>query len=213
MGVSYATRSDVMGINVPRGALVRPSREVARADATADVLELEGHGLAADDALSFQVDAGGVLPAPLAIGTTYYAKALDEDHFQVAATPGGPAIDLTNVGTAPFSLVVPIGPMIDTFLEEFSRWADGKLVAHIVPLTAPFPTWVTRIVALRTVVAVLQALGRSIPKLEEREQTAILDFITQGKVPLRDSRATPSANTAIARSAADAAGAAKGTIP
>lgn len=213
MGVSYATRSDVMGTGVPRGALVRPSREIARADATSNALELEGHGLADDDPVTFQVDADGVLPAPLSLGVTYFAKVVDEDRFQVSTTEGGPAIDLTTVGTAPFSLVVPIGPMIDKYNEIYSRWADRKCIAHVVPFTAPFPTEIVNIVALRTALKVVAVLGRSMPNLEKQKDDEMADFLSFATTPLRDARATAPANVAIARSAADAAGRGRGTIP
>lgn len=213
MGVSYANRSDVMGTGVPRGALVRPSREIARADASTNAIELEGHGLADDDPVSFQVVGNGALPAPLAIGTTYFAKVVDEDHFQVAATEGGAAIDLSSAGTLPFSLVVPVGPMIDKYNEIYSRWVDRKCVAHVVPFVAPYPSEVVNIVALRTAIKVTTVLGRSMPTLERQIADEMADFLSFASTPLRDARATAPANTAIARSAADAAGRARGTIP
>ncbi len=213
MGVSYATRSDVMGTGVPRGALVRPSREIARADVPSSSLEVEGHGLADDDVLSFQVDAAGVLPTPLALGVTYYAKVVDEDHFQVAAAAGGIAIVLATAGTAPFALVVPIGPMIDKYTEIYSRWADRKCIAHVVPFVDPYPTEVVNIVALRTVLKVLGVLGRTIPNLEKQLVDEMADFLTFASTPLRDARATSPANTAVARSAEAAVASSRGTIP
>lgn len=217
---SYGTRKGVFGSGVPRGALVRPARLVKSADDVANVLELEGHGLDDGDSLEFTVSGAGALPAPLALLTVYYAKLItigdgttDENRFQVSATSGGIAIDLTTTGTQPFSMAIPTGPMIDTFLEEFSRWADGKLVNHLVPLEAPYPSWVVRIVELRAAIATATAIGRSMPSLAAREQTAVLDFLTQCKVPMRDGRATSPANLAIAGSAGSSVDANRGTIP
>lgn len=210
---SYSSRSDVFGAGVPRGALVRPAREIASADATTDSLALEGHGLADDDQLSFQVDAEGALPAPLAVGVTYYAKVTDEDRFQVSATEGGSAIDLTTAGVAPFSLVVPIGPMIDTYNEIYSRWADRKCIAHTVPFDAPYPTEVVNIVRMRTAIKVITVLGRSMPALEKQIRDEMADFLTFATTPLRDARATSPANAAVARSAGFAAHHSRGRIP
>jgi hypothetical protein len=213
MGVSYAERSDTTAIG-PAGSLVSPAREIALVDVSANTLELGWHGLTTGDQVSFRVEAAGVLPAPLVAGTTYYANVVDEDHFNVAATPDGDPIVMTTTGTAPFSLVVAIGPLIDYFNEFFSRWADGKLVYHQVPLTSPYPSYVTYIVALRSWLHVQEKLGHiTHAQVEAREQGAILDFMTQAKVPLRDSRATPSANTAIARDAGRAARHSRGILP
>ena len=226
MGVLYANRSDVFGVGVPRGALTRPARLIKSVDASADVLELEGHGLADGDSVEFTVSGSGVLPAPLLVLTVYYAKLItladgstDENRFQVAASPGGAAIDLTSVGTQPFSAAIPTGPMIDRFLEKYSRWVDSVIVGVAVPLVAPFPVWVTTIVALRAAIAVANALGRSTPSLQDRERTEIADFLrlAQG-APLRgDALPQVSANTAVVTSSSAIASSTgvvpRGTIP
>jgi len=218
--VAYATRSDVFGCGVPRGALVRPARQIAVVDAASDLLELAGHGLADGDAVELTAQGGGILPAPLAVATVYYAKAIvladattDENRFQLSLVRGGAAIDLTNAGTQPFSLVVPVGPMIDQYLEQHSRWADSKLVYHTVPLVAPYPSWVTMIVKLRTALDVLTDLGRSAPRIEKRTADAMADFLSQAAVPLRDARATQSASSSVAKSVGRRARACRGVIP
>lgn len=217
---SYAGRADVFGAGVPRGALVRPAREIASVDAVANVLELEGHGLSLNDGVVFTVGGGGALPSGLALLTVYYALLIaladgstDENRFQVAATPNGAPVALGSTGAAPFSLAVPVGPMIDAYSEQFSRWADASLINHVVPLTAPYPSWVVMVVKLRTAVAVMNDLGRSSPKLEAREASAIADFLRMAKAPLRDARATSPANLAIARNAAHDARYHRGHLP
>lgn len=222
MGVLYANRSDVFGVGVPRGALVRPARLIKSVDAAGDTIELEGHGLADGDTIEFTVSGTGVLPVPLALQTVYYAKLItladgstDENRFQVAATSGGAAIDLTTTGTQPFSAAIPTGPMIDRYLEKFSRWVDSVIVGDVVPLASPYPVWVVNIVALRTAIAVANSLGRSTPTLQAREKDEIVDFLrlAQG-APLRgDAQSQTSANTAVVLSAGAGGLVARGTIP
>lgn len=206
MGVLYANRSDVFGVGVPRGALVRPARLIKSVDAAGDTIELEGHGLSGGDTIEFTVSGGGILPQPLAVQTIYYAKLItladgstDENRFQVSATSGGAAIDLATTGTQPYSAAIPTGPMIDRYLEKFSRWVDSVVVGDVVPLTAPFPVWVVNIVALRTAIAVANAIGRSTPTLQDREKTEITDFLRLAKgAPLRgDAQKQISANAAV----------------
>lgn len=224
MGISYTTRQLVLGSGVPRGALVRPAREVAAVDATANVLELQGHGLSDGDAIEFTVDGPGVLPAPLALVTVYYAKLItladqstDENRFQVASIPGGVAIDLTDAGTAPFALVVPIGPLIDLVGEMYSRICDQKLPADAVPLAAPYPAWVVQLVTIRTAIEVTARLGREVaPSMKDRETDAWRDFLTmlESGAPLRgDAAAQTSTNTTVVMSAGAGSLVNRGSLP
>lgn len=221
MGDLYCSRQNVYGLGVPRGALVRPTRLIASVDAAQNVLELEGHGFTDGDALQFTVDAGGVLPAPLAVTTIYYAKLLELDDdttseslFQVAASSGGAALDLVDAGTAPFGVAVPIGPTLDANIETYSRWFDTIAPAEVVPLAAPYPKWVSQIVALRSAVATVTELGLAgFGALIAREDKAIIDALRLAKgLRIRDGN-RPSANTAIVRSAARAAQACRGRLP
>lgn len=127
----YATRGDVYRFGLPRGTLGTPARVVASVNATSNVIELDGHGFETDDAIVFRAAEGGSLPTPLVAGTTYYAKRLTDSTFQVAATAGGSAIDLTTAGA---NVMVATPLPFDEVLEYYSRWADSCLPAHIVPL-------------------------------------------------------------------------------
>jgi hypothetical protein len=68
--------------------------------------------------------------------TTYYAIALDDNQFQVSATVGGPAIDLTTAGAR--VLVIARLP-VAAAIEWASRVIDEMLPAHVVPLSEPVP--------------------------------------------------------------------------
>jgi len=210
---SYAAREDVFGMGVPRGALIRKARLIASVDIGANALELAGHGLKDDDAIQFTADAGGELPTPLALLTPYFAKLIDvggendENRFQVSATLGGSAVDLSDEGTAPFRVAVPLGPTIDRYLAQFSRWADRKCIAHKVPFEEPYPDEIVYIVRLRTTLQVIADLNLGgFAHLAGRERDAIADFLAFAATPLRDERATASTNRAVSgssRSSAD----------
>lgn len=178
--VAYATREDVYLAGLPRGSVGQRARAVASVDATANTLEVAGHGLAEETPVQLQVDASSTLPAPLSASTVYYAKLVtDSDSLlQLAATPGGAAINLTNVGAGSLRLFVPIGQVMDRQLEVYSRWFDGKAIAHGVPFESPYPIEATNSVAIRTGahVARLIGLGREGEKLYEQEALLLRDI-------------------------------------
>lgn len=89
---------------VPNGG----SEKSFQVDLTNNRIYNEGHGLANDDRVCF---IGGTPPAGLTEGTVYHVvgvTAADPDYFQVAATQGGAAIDITgqHVAACRFSKVV-----------------------------------------------------------------------------------------------------------
>jgi hypothetical protein len=135
---NYCTTSDLYDFGLPRGGIPNPARLAADppASASTNAIELDGHGFATDDPVSFRAEAGGSLPAPLVAGTIYYAIPLSEGYFSVAETAGGAAIDLTTAGSA---VVVHTPLPVDAAIEFASALIDDMLPAHVVPLTAPYP--------------------------------------------------------------------------
>lgn len=133
---SYCSRADVYSFGVPRGAIPNEGRLALSVDTTANTFALGDHSFATGDPVHFRAELGGSLPAPLVAGAVYYAIATTEDTFQVSATVGGAAIDLTTAG----SEILVIAPLpIDQAIAYGARVIDQALVAHAVPLTAPYP--------------------------------------------------------------------------
>lgn len=65
----------------------------------------------------------GTAPAGLTFGTTYYIIDRKNDYtFQLSATPGGSAIDITSVGSGVFELLV-----VDVVLIVYSRYSGGSI--------------------------------------------------------------------------------------
>lgn len=215
---AYATRRDVYRFGLPRGTLGSASRLVASSQASSDVLTLEDHGFETDDELLLRAVEGGTLSAPLVEGTTYYAIRLTDSTFKLAATAGGAAINLTTDGV---SMLVAIALPFDDVLEFYSRFVDAFLPAHLVPLVADdlgkFPTVVTATVAELAAKKLQILSGVTSVSITEAEVAAKAQLERCAKgIPLRDARATASANlavTASASSASDPRGWGSGTLP
>ena len=149
--MAYATAADVVPF-LPAGGLPNPAR-VATGSASGDYLESEGHGYADDTPVTLRAETGGSLPSPLVAGTTYYVRAATSSRFQLAATAGGAAINLTTDG----SNFVVAGPLpFAAWIEWADRQVDSFLPAHVVPLD-PVPTMVVTASAERAAMRGLQA--------------------------------------------------------
>jgi len=198
--VAYATRRQLYQLALPKGVASEPAREVTAVDTSADWLESDGHGLATDTPVEFVAfNDAAVLPTPLAASTIYYAVEVagSDSRFQVALTAGGAAIDLTGAGSGTFGVRTPLNEEIDAELEYQSRRIDDRLPAHIVPLTSPYPEVVVVAVCRLTARSMLRRRGLTVQTIEDEATVAFADVMTWAKgVPLRDSRATGSANLA-----------------
>lgn len=192
---AYAQRRDVYKYGLARGALGSNARLVDSALAATDVVTLDNHGFETDDILIFRATEGGNLPAPLSAGTTYFAIRLTDATFQVAATQGGSAIDLT---TDAVSTLVAIDLPFDDVLEFYSRWVDHFIPAHAVPFTAPYPVTVVAIVAELAAKKLQQIAGQTSVSVGEYELAAKaqLERFAMG-LPLRDASATAATNKTV----------------
>lgn len=192
----YCTAADLPRYGLPRGRLANPGRLIALAYAATDVLELDAHGFGTDTALLFRAEAGGSLPAPLVAGTTYYAISLSDSTFQVAATAGGAAINLTTAGE---SVLVTAPLPVDETIEFYSRFVDSHLPAHLVPLEAPIPPIVVGIVAQLSSARLLHLSGQTSVSMPEIEAGAHKELERWAKgLPIRDTRMTAAANLSVA---------------
>lgn len=126
------------------GGIAFEGRLVESALASTDTFILDGHGFEDDTPVTVRAVAGGTVPSPLSESTTYYAKRVSSSKFQLAASAGGAAINLT---TDAVSLLVAREPPFDNVIEFVSRWADAFFPAEAVPLTAPIHPLVKGVVA------------------------------------------------------------------
>lgn len=94
----------------PLGAGARRAFSISdSADITANTIDSPAHGLTAGTAVVVWAATGAGLPSPLAEGTIYYviATGLTTDVFELSATLGGSAIDITTAGDGDFQTIVP----------------------------------------------------------------------------------------------------------
>lgn len=189
----YCTQADLYSKgSLPRGALRNPGRLLSGVDTSADTLELGEHGLADGVAVELRAEGDGSLPNPLTAGTTYYVVNAEDNRFQVSATQGGAAVDLTTTGDR--TIVIGKLPK-DEAIAEASALIDDMLPAHVVPLTAPYPE-IVRVTCAQLAVAILltatggssEALGKTLDYAQKR-----LERWSKG-VPIRGTNHPTSAN-------------------
>lgn len=87
------------------------------------------HGWANGTAVEVDTTFTGVLPAPLAVGATYYARDVSGSTLKLAATLGGAAIDITTAGTGTF-VVVPVA-----YAHTLAATPDPNVWASVFPTT------------------------------------------------------------------------------
>jgi hypothetical protein len=192
---AYATRKDVYRYGLPRGTIGTPARIVASASTSAETLTLDDHGFEDDDEVLFRATDGGTLPSPLVASTVYYVKRVSDSTFQVAATAGGVAINLTTAGE---SFLVSTELPIDDVLEFYSRFVDAFLPAHAVPLEDPYPIVVTAIVAELAARKLQLLSGQTSESMAQIEVAAKAQLERWAKgIPLRDADATAATNLAV----------------
>lgn len=211
---AYATRADVYKFGLPKGTLGSVARLVASSRAGTDTLELEDHGFETDDQVLVRATANGTLSSPLVEGTTYYVIRLTSSTFKLAATAGGAAINLTTDGV---SMLVTTSLPFDDVLEFYSRFVDAFLPAHMVPLAAPYPIVVVATVAELASKKLQHLSGASSELVKEAELGAKAQLERWAKgIPLRDARATASANLAVTSTlsgTSDSRGWGSGSLP
>ena len=207
---AYCVAADLYDHGIPRGGLPNPGRIVSSASAATDILTLEGHGLRADQQVTFRAESGGSLPAGLVAGTTYYAIPLTDSTFQVSASSGGSAVNITTAGT---NTILITSLPFDAVIEWASAMVDDFLPAHAVPLTSPYPPSVVAVTADLAAWRMLAVLGGATEgvtsKLEEAKR--LLDRWAKA-IPLRGGTNIPAA-TGLACVATAAATDPRGWIP
>lgn len=75
------------------------------ADPVTDILTAPGHGRTNGDLVQVKTSANGTLPWHLVSNTNYYVRDVSGDTLKLAATLGGPAIDLTDAGDGRHMLI------------------------------------------------------------------------------------------------------------
>lgn len=208
---AYAVRKDVYRYGLARGTLGAAGRQVDSCLASTDTITLDGHGFETDDELVLRAIEGGTLSAPLVAGTSYYAIRLNDSTFKLAATPTGSAINITTDGDG---MNVAIALPFEDVLEFYSRFVDGVLPAHAVPLTAPYPVTIVALVAELAAKRLQILAGHSSASMTEIELSAKaqLERWSAG-IPIRDVRITTASTNVTLTDTLATSGDARGWTP
>lgn len=91
--------------------------------AATDICTSTGHNLHNGDPVT--LSSTTTLPAGLSTGTTYWVISATTDTFQLSATPGGSAVNITSTGTGTHSFLVADGTVDAVFVEVWEK-AGGK---------------------------------------------------------------------------------------
>lgn len=89
----------------PAGSAARRAFSVP--DISADTLESPAHSYSSGDTVVVWATIGAALPTGLAEGTVYYVVSATTDDFQLSATSGGAAINLTAIGDGDVQKITP----------------------------------------------------------------------------------------------------------
>jgi hypothetical protein len=103
------TVGNFLGMGPAGGGARRQFSVVDPADITANTIDSAAHGLSVGNQVVFWASSGAGLPTGLTVGTIYFviATGLTTDVFEVSATLGGSAIDITAAGDGEFQTIVP----------------------------------------------------------------------------------------------------------
>jgi hypothetical protein len=74
---------------------------------SSDTIAAPGHTLVVGDKVRLLQIGGAALPAPLAVGTTYFVLTVAADDITLSLTSGGAVVDLTGVGSGRIGKFLP----------------------------------------------------------------------------------------------------------
>ncbi len=197
--MDYCTVADLYSFGLPRGATPNPGRLVHEVDITADTFQVDVHGFALDEDISFSTELAGSMPTPLVEGVTYFAIPITESTFSVALAAGGSAVDLTTTGSS-LRVIVPL-PFGDA-ISWASRIVDDSLPAHLVPLEAPIHELVRMTCAELAIGKILTRSASASESLSNMVDAAGKRLAKWAKgIPLRGDDVPKPANVATSASA------------
>ncbi len=99
--------------------------QAAYAEATADTINLDGHGLSNGNRV-FIMPLADAVPGGLSETTLYYVVGADADSFQVSLTEGGSAVDITADGDVVFQRCI-----VETYAQQGTHTVKAGVSAGL----------------------------------------------------------------------------------
>lgn len=130
----YAVIDDIYELGLPARAFIAYARPFEAVDIATATIRLKAHGYDPSDIITFEVNAGGELPAELSAFAPFYPKPISSDLFRVATSPDGPPIaSFSAVGSAWAISLDPIR-RLQKLLADTAAIIDEHLTAHEAPI-------------------------------------------------------------------------------
>lgn len=157
------TRQNVLDFGLPPTVATAPPKLVEQVVVGTGLLFLRGHGLGLDAPISLRSISSttlgatpSALPAPLAEGVTYYARAASSDAFALAsaASPAAAISSFASPGVGRFGFVFDYGPALDQAIADAWMSLQSLCTAHGGDVDAPILTSAARHLAARIYIAV-----------------------------------------------------------
>lgn len=163
------TLAEFYALGARAEAFVSRPRAVEHVSASSGTLTVTRHGLALDTPVVLRVSEDGAAPAGLSAGVTYYAIPTTGDVVRLAATAGGAAVTITDLGEGRLELVEDIDGKIQSTIDHWSGVFDEEARGNI-GAWADYPSKAKWIVAALAAYDLLITRGLMSP--EFREQNA-----------------------------------------
>jgi hypothetical protein len=128
-------------VNVPWASL---AGKVFTAANGTETMTSTAHGMANGTRVRVEASGGGVLPTGLSAGTNYYVVATAANTFQLSATLGGAAVNITTDGTGTLTAYpLPDYLLIETNGNLNGRTYDPLQVSNAIGSLAQFRNYMT----------------------------------------------------------------------
>jgi hypothetical protein len=180
---AYCTRTDVYHW-IPSGSVSNPGRHVSSVSTATSVITVDGHGYSDGIAVTLRAEVGGMLPAPLVAGATYYVRDATEATFRLCASPDSSSIAITTAGK---NVVVVAEIPWNDWIAAASEQVECLIPAHATPLSPPYPRVVANYVALIVAGRALSYSGKGSELLTDERDRAEreLEIWRKNGIPIR----------------------------
>lgn len=167
--MAYCTREELYTLALAAPAFVSYARPFDAVDAATATIRLKGHGLFANNPITFEGTEGGYLPTGISEFSVYYAQPLTSDLFRISTVIGGSAVASWSEPGEGWGISIDPGPRLDAIAAERSAFIDEHLTAHeppiqVDPVTGLYPSVLIGICARLTARQAIASLETTVPQ-------------------------------------------------
>ena len=133
----YITLADLWALGLSAQAFAVAPRPIEDVSVSLSTLQLTAHGFTSSSVITFPLVGPmsvGAPPSPLVPMTPYYPIVVTDSLFQVAATPNGSPITLTDAGSGAYGCLLDQYARINEQMWATSRNLDEVLTGELPPI-------------------------------------------------------------------------------